>query len=230
MPDTSPGLGSLLADAIRSAMIDVHTALPARVESYDEATQTADIKPMLKRVMRRANMERVIETLPVIPCVPVMWPRGGGYFMHMPLSAGDSGMLLFSEYQMDRWRSTGDDVDPGDTRRHDLSGAVFIPGLFPSAEPIADATGGEDGLRMGNDGNYTIEITDADIRMPESAVEYLARADRVEAALGQVRDSINAGVPGTSDGGAALQTTIVAALDLVITAGWNTASDTVKGE
>lgn len=231
MPDTSPGLGSLLADAIRSAMIDVHTALPARVESYDAATQTADIKPMLKRVMRRANMERVTETLPVIPCVPVMWPRGGGYFMHMPLTPGDSGMLIFSEYQLDRWRSTGDDVDPGDTRRHDLSGAVFIPGLFPSGEAIGDAAveDGDNGLRLGNDGNYVVMITDDSIRIPDYATQFLARADRVATELNAIKNSFDAHthVTTATDNTGALG--VIAPPSSPMPTPGDTSSDTVRG-
>ncbi len=187
--DTSPGLASVIAEAIRTSLVDVHTALPGRVESYDSSRQVADVKPMLRRVIRRENMDRVAEELPVIPCVPVVWSRGGGAFVSLPLAAGDSGLLVFSEYTLDRWRSTGDDVDPGDERRHDLSGAVFVPGLFPSSETIADTSDSE--VRIGLDGDYVAAISGTEARFPHNATEFLARADRVLSELQDIATDLS---------------------------------------
>ena len=187
--DTSPGLASVIAEAIRTSLVDVHTALPGRVESYDSSRQVADVKPMLRRVIRRENMDRVAEELPVIPCVPVVWSRGGGAFVSLPLAAGDSGLLVFSEYTLDRWRSTGDDVDPGDERRHDLSGAVFVPGLFPSSETISDTSDSE--VRIGLDGDYVAAISGTEARFPHDATEFLARADRVLSELQSIKTAFD---------------------------------------
>lgn len=176
--DTSPELASVIAGAIENRLVDVHVSLPGRVESYDAARQVADVKPMLRRVIRRENMERVTEELPVIPCVPVLWQRGGGAFVSLPLAAGDFGLLVFADYTLDRFRSTGDDVDPGDERRFDLSNASFIPaGPFPSSGALADASGAH--IRVGFDGGYQAEIRDGEARFPKDASTFLARADRV---------------------------------------------------
>ncbi len=176
--DTSPGLASVIAGAIESRLVDVHTSLPGRVESYDVARQVADIKPMLRRVIRRADMTRVSEELPVIPCVPVLWQRGGGAFLSLPLTAGDFGLLVFADYTIDRFRSTGDDSDPGDERRFDLANATFFPcGPYPSSDTLADSSGSE--VRIGLDGSYVAAISASEARFPTEAVEFLARADRV---------------------------------------------------
>ncbi len=191
--DDSPELASVIAAAIEARLVDVHTSLPGRVESYDAARQVADIKPMLRRVIRRENMERVVEELPVIPCVPVQWSRGGGAFVSLPLAAGDFGWLMFADYSIDRFRSTGDDVDPGDTRRFDLSNAVFLPnGPFPSDEALADANASE--IRVGFDGDYQAAIKKGpspEIRLPADATTFLARADRVLTELQGVATAFN---------------------------------------
>ena len=182
-PSDSPEWASVIRSAIDARLVDVHTSIPGRIEAYDPATQTADVRPQFKRVMRRADGTRVAEDLPVIPCVPVQWPRGGGFAMTMPLRPGDFGTIILNEYSIDRWRSQGQQVDPADERRHGLSGAIFVPGVFPSSAALVDASNFDEepaeGARLGKDGGYFIEVTDGQTRLPNDASEFLARADRV---------------------------------------------------
>ena len=125
----SPSLATVIREAIETKLVDVHTGMPGRVESYDEEAQTANIRPLIKRVLREVDGSRVPEELPVLPSVPVAFPGSGGFSMTWPLAPGDTGMLLFSEMSIDRWRTTNEVIDPGDGRRHGLSGAMFVPGL-----------------------------------------------------------------------------------------------------
>ena len=122
----TPTLEKLIQNAIRAELLDLHTMLPARVEQYDSATQKASISPLLKKKYIDGNVVQ----MPVINDVPVQWPSGGGAFIHMPLEVGDVGMAIFSERSMDKWLSgDGGFVLPDDIRHHDISDAVFIPGV-----------------------------------------------------------------------------------------------------
>lgn len=227
MVDTTPAIAAVIRAAIDSKLVDVHTALPGRVESYDKDRQVANIKPMLRRVMRQADMTRVSEELPVIPCVPVVWPRGGGAFITMPLASGDTGLLVFSEYILERWRQTGDDVDPGDERRHDLSGATFHPGLVPSSEQLADTSDSE--VRFGIDGSYVAGVSASGIAFPFDAAEFLARADRVLSELNSIKTAFDAH---THVGSPTAPTGIISATGAPIVplpSPGSPASDTVKG-
>lgn len=224
----SPALADVVSQAMQDQLLDVHTSMPGRIESYDRATQTANVRPQLKRVLRRRNGERVVEELPVIPCVPVQFPRVGSFFIHFPVKEGDFGTLLFSEYDIGRWRTIGDVVDPGDTRRHGLSGPVFLPGVFPQASPIPDADLDDDQMRLGAAGAYVIEVNDVgEIRLPHDAATYLARADRVLTELSAIVSGFNSHThaylpgPGPSAPTGPPVPTLAAASD--------PASDTVKG-
>lgn len=202
----SPSLATVIREAISSRLIDVHTAMPGRVENYNETDQTADIQPQAKRVIRRADGERIAETLPVIPCVPVQWPRGGGFFVSLPLAIGDFGMLIFNEYSIDRWRSQGEQVDPADERRHGLSGAVFVPGVHPAAKPIGDASATR--LVIGKDGGTGIDMDAAAIRLGKAAAtEGIGLGDVIQTFI----DVFFAWIPVATDGGAKLKADLVAA-------------------
>jgi len=116
--------------ALRKAASEMHVALPARVERYDHTAQRAEVLPLL----RRQYADGDVESMPVLPDVPVVWPRSGGAQMTMPVNKGDTVLLVFSDRSIDRWLAQGGEVAPDDPRQHDVSDAVAIPGLVPFAD------------------------------------------------------------------------------------------------
>lgn len=155
MPET-PTLAEVIRRAWDARMLDVHTSMPGMVVSYDAATQTADVQPMLRRPMRDQDGERVVEELPVVPGVPVLFPRTASAFVSLPIAAGDFVLLAFCEGSIDAWRGTGDVADPGDERRHNLSHAVAIPGVYPAAQALGDAH--STNVVIGHDGGTQIHV------------------------------------------------------------------------
>lgn len=184
-------LAELLGDSLGSALLDVHTALPAIVKSYDATKQTCDATPAVKRAI-----DEEFETLPVIPNVPVAWPAGGGYLLHFPLTAGDTVMLVFSEVAWSKFRGTGVVSEPDDLRRHSLS--------YPIAFPFARAgAAGAAGARI---------VTPGDFVVGDATAQYVAIAALVTAALNTLKGAFDSWTPAPNDGGAALKTILTSAL------------------
>ena len=149
----------MLVRALQAQRLEIHTGLPGIVRSYDSSAQTAEIELALTRPLPARDEEDgedTFETLPILPSVPVFWPRAGGFYLHWPLAAGDSGFVMFSELDMNSWRNTGDVSDPGVGLRHGLSGGVFMPGVFPRTSPNAFASGLHG--RIGEEGGSFIEF------------------------------------------------------------------------
>ena len=123
----TPDLITVIQDAIRYHLGEVNTAIPARILSYDPATQSAEIQPLIKR---RYKDGQVIDRAPITG-VPVVFPAAGGGIITFPVQEGDTVLAIFSQRSIDRWvRGDGEPVDPGDNRKHDISDAMAIPGLF----------------------------------------------------------------------------------------------------
>ncbi len=174
-------LEQAFADVLDSRMRDLHTCMPGRVESYDAAKQTAAVQPMLKRVDIDTDGDQVIESYPVLANVPVVWPRFGGFFIHGPLTQGDFVLLSFAECAIDPFRARGTETHPGDLRRHTMTGAVAIPGLYPRARALPSA--GED-LVIGQEDGTEIRITaSGDVHLGANATEYVALASKVHDAI-----------------------------------------------
>ncbi len=146
----------LLRWALNTRVSQIHTALPAEVVAYDLETQTVDVQPLIKRVTVDRDGNQLVESLPQINAVPVLFPRAGGAFVSFPVAEGDTVLLVFSERSLDLWRERGGEVDPGDLRMHQLADAIAIPGLYPSNAALADAHA--ENIVIGFDGGAHIHI------------------------------------------------------------------------
>ena len=117
-------LDDWIDQVIRNNLIEVHTALPAVIESFDPATQTAKINLSIKRLLRDG------QSVPISPVinVPVVFPSGGGFSMTFPVKAGDECLAVFSERAIDNWLQLGGQQDPSDKRIHAYNDAYAILG------------------------------------------------------------------------------------------------------
>lgn len=210
---------------------DLHTALPARVESYDAGAQTVDVVPMVNKLVPDGATppNYVSESLPKLADVPVAFPRGGGFFAAFPLQAGDFGMLVFCETNMGTWRATGNQSDPGDVGRHTMSSAFFIPAVAPDTKLLqhADATN----LVIGSDTNGSSRIVikpGGEIDAGAAATNFVAMAEKVKAWFDAFNAAVTGWTPVAMDGGAALKTALTTLVGGTPTT--NVASTNLKAE
>lgn len=156
MKTPPPSIPQIIDALFALRMANLHVALPGAIVKYDRDTQTAQVQPMIKRGYKGEAGERFVETLPVINAVPVMWLGGSAAHITMPLAVGDTGLLVFCEQSIDRWKSRGAVIDPEDDRRFHLSDAVFYPGLraaknkIGSNGPAGASVFTSDDLRLGS--------------------------------------------------------------------------------
>jgi hypothetical protein len=188
----------LIGQAMEDRLLDVHTALPAIVKSYDAETQTVSAEPAVQRAGHASDGGTVHVTLPVCQFVPVCWPNGGGYYLHFPITAGDSVMLIFSEAAWAQYRESGALSPPGDLRRHSLGYACAIPMNPVTSRKFTDAPPNEGVLIVGPGGSLRVSTAGG-------AAEFVALATLVQARLDGLQSAISGWVPVANDGGLALQ-------------------------
>lgn len=157
----TPTLAEVLGAALDASARGLRVALPARVESYDPATQQVSAQPLVLEGFVGEDGERATERLPVINGVPVVFPGAGGFRVTFPVAVGDTVLLVFSSSSIDRWLALGGEVDPQDDRRHSINDAVAIPGLRDFAHSLASTPST---MSLGKDGGPTIEISGTDIQ------------------------------------------------------------------
>lgn len=220
-----PTLAEVIRRAIDSRALDLHVALPGRVEKYDAATQTAEVLPMVRRAIVDEDGDVQHEDLPPIPNVQIAFPRGGGFSATWPLDKGDHVLLVFNSWATGQWRETGDISDPIDLRKHSLSNPVAIPGVAPKREVLpTDAAAA------------VIEVagTATELKVGAAASSFVSLDDKVQTRLGEIYTAISGAAVAAGDGGATLKSAIIAALGA---SGWagggttpTTASTKLKAE
>lgn len=120
-PSTEVAMGTALDTRIKR----LHTALPGRIVAFDAARQVASVQPMIEQQL----MDGSRQPLPMLPDVPVQFPRGGGFVLTFPVKPGDECLLVFNERCIDGWWHSGASSEPLDYRQHDLSDAVAVMGI-----------------------------------------------------------------------------------------------------
>jgi hypothetical protein len=149
-----PGdLVEVIARAVEAGVGRIFTATPCRVVVYDPATECADLAPCVRRPTPTEQGTIVHEPLPILPNVPIAFPRGGGVSITFDLSPGDFVIALAMTYSIGQWRTMGGvDADAGDVRTNhpahcfglplmSASPANLLPALAPSLKLGApDAT------------------------------------------------------------------------------------------
>ncbi len=173
----------------------IHTQCPGIVRSYDSTTQVAEIQLAVQ--LGGVNV-------PPLPEVPVVWPGGTAGFLHVPLAAGDTVMVLFSEEDFSKWYTTGSVSSPAVLARHGLH-AIALPGLRRSGAAFA-ATGG----------HVTLAST-GELRLgSDAASAFVALANLVDARFAEIRTYINGHVHATAGTGPpVIPTVLLGALDSV---------------
>ena len=148
-------------EAVRYQLGEVNTAIPAVINKYDPTKQEAEVIPLIKRKYKDGT---AVDRAPITG-VPVVFPASGGGIITFPVTKGDTVLLIFSQRSIDRWvRGDGSSVDPGDNRKHDISDAIAIPGLFSLSSAL-----------QSDPDNVIIKFSGASIALtPAGAIEILA--------------------------------------------------------
>lgn len=133
------GLVELLALWRRQLELDLRVSAPARVVTYNPATQRATVS-LEQLPVAFEDGEEVPQPPILIPEVAVRWQGSSTGYVTVPLAPNDTGHVVFSDRCLSEWLRTGVPGDPINARTHALADAVFEPGLRPATNPIVPPT------------------------------------------------------------------------------------------
>lgn len=154
-------------DLITAARMDLHTAMPGIIQSFDAARMTCTIQPAIRGAIIAPNGRAEAADLPLLVDCPVVFPGGGGYILTYPLKAGDEALIVIAERCIDAWWQSGGVQAAAEYRLQDLSDGFVIPG--PRSQPHVVAGGvGMTGAELRTDSGTTV------LRLKGTAVELVA--------------------------------------------------------
>lgn len=120
--------------------LGLRTATPCIVVSVSEDGTTVDVTPAISMTRRVDGAQEV--AMPTVSGVPIAMYGSTklGLFVVPPISEGDEGMLVISDRALDNWQfGSGVSVAPDSAspRHHDITDAMFYPGVQRSSGAIA---------------------------------------------------------------------------------------------
>ena len=139
-------------------MSRLRVAMPGIVESVN-ANGTITVQPALKEPLPVQDGSESLETLPVLPDVPLVQFGAGGITLTLPIEIGDEVLVIFSDRCFDSWfQSGGIQTSTLDRRMHDLSDGFAIPGIRSLVRALANVSTTSAQLRN-EDGLAYVELT-----------------------------------------------------------------------
>lgn len=146
-------------------MSGIHTAIPGKILSFDPKTSLAKIQPTMK--FKKPSGERI--DYPTLSGVPLAYPQTyrQNSTIAFPIKEGDECLVIVCEQSLDYFMYGQEtDIDLS----HDLSNAMFIPGLFTKANPIMKEACEENAIIIDLKGTR-IKIKEKLVRIDSDTVE-----------------------------------------------------------
>lgn len=182
---------------------EIHNCFPAKVLAYDVTAQTVDVRPAIVRTVASENQDDPIyyEELPDIYCVPIQWPRGGGFALTFPLAVGDWVMVHCADNALHVWRQRGvAPSKPGINDEHGLNGCLAFPGCYPDKQRLTGVDQSAFEIRS-TDGAIKVSVDSTLVTLGgASGAQFVALADLVQQAVDAAIGGHNHGANGAAPG------------------------------
>lgn len=119
----------VMTDVLQNFLRGVDDMIPAKVVSYDDATNRATIKPLV--MLGTTDGQKISRAQ--LSNIPVFRFGGGGFFIRFPVKSGDFGWLKATDRDMSLIMQRGGLEDwPNTLRQHSFSDGMFFPDTLKS--------------------------------------------------------------------------------------------------
>jgi hypothetical protein len=172
----------------RGLMNDIRKCLPGKVVKVNVTPGqpvTVDVQLGINNVQFTDLGDVVEEAAPSLAQVPLAYFRAGGFLVWVPVAAGDTVLVLFSDLSADTWRlGDGGPQTPGFVGKHTLDSGWAIPMIAPDLQLATDVPIAPGKVIIGKDGSQAqIRLSATDIELGATPTDFVAMASKVDSAL-----------------------------------------------
>ena len=144
-------LEAAIGAALRGALAQTWTAMPAIIGDFDPVAMTCTAQPAIRARITTPEGREQNATLPLLVDCPVYFPSGGNCTLTFPVKPGDECLVVFASRCIDAWWQSGKVQNQAEVRMHDLSdGFVYVgvrsqPRVLPAVSTRATQLRSDDG-------------------------------------------------------------------------------------
>lgn len=123
-------------EIMKNVRNNLRVALPGIIQSFNRIEQTVTVQPVLREEIIKPDQSTQVVQLPLLLDVPIYMPRAGDCILTMPIKQGDECLVIFSDMCIDAWWTYGGIQNQIEKRRHDLSDAIALTGIWSQPNRI----------------------------------------------------------------------------------------------
>jgi phage baseplate assembly protein gpV len=197
-------MNDLLSMAVNNRLEGLYVTLPAKVVSYDNATQKAVVQPLIKHRDRDGDNNTLgLVDMPVISGVLVIQPATPEGCVFFPIKAGWNVLLHFCSKSIDNYLDGSGEspVDPQDYRLHQYSDCFATIGMSTFSNALGSdpsdfvirfnvGTANENKVALHANGDVTVDTPTKFIVNATGNVEVNTSADAIVNASGNMTATI----------------------------------------
>lgn len=135
-PNSNKSLTEALSLWMHSFSDSFNSIKVGKIVAVNTSNQTVDVQILHKRVMDGISTKRELREYPPLLQVPFVVLGGGGSSLTFPIAKGDNCLLLFCDFEIDRWWTSGEAQPSNYERRHDISDAFALIGVHSMVDLI----------------------------------------------------------------------------------------------
>lgn len=135
-PDTKKNLTETLQAWFGNFAKSFHAIKIGRITGVDYTNQTVNVQVLHKMKDNSDPRVQKLRDYPPLQQVPFIVLGGGNGHLTFPIKVGDNCLLLFCDYEIDRWWDTGEPLPATYERRHNISDAFALVGVHSMADLI----------------------------------------------------------------------------------------------
>lgn len=122
-PSDDDTLNGVLRLVLAKFLQGLDDMLPAKVISYDRASNTAQVQPLISML---TTDNKIIQRAPIMS-VPVQQVGGGNFMSNNPMQPNDLGFIKANDRDISLFKQSLQSSIPNTSRKHSFSDAVFLP-------------------------------------------------------------------------------------------------------
>ena len=144
----------------QALMNNIHVAAIVKVISFNESKMTVEVQPLAKSLEGGSFTSQ-----PPILEVPVAATRSGGFIFRPWIKAGDIGVILYPDHDMDSALAGGKESEPLTQRNHSPSDAVFVGGIVSGGYSVPGDIPGSALVMATEDGGTYVAVKNGSVEI-----------------------------------------------------------------
>lgn len=169
LPIYEPDFEDMLNVSERKLVLELNCVKIGTIQSYNASNRTAHIQIVFQSQLK----DGTFVNYPLLVDCPVVTIQGGGFSLQLPISQGDTCLVLFADRNIDAWFAGGQSQPPTDGSAHAIGDAIAIVGLnWANDQSIAPMSTSEARL-ADKSGNTKFGISNGKLTIQNSSQDLL---------------------------------------------------------